>query len=157
MKQGRRQRTRRSRRGSTAPAFGRQAPRIGIVVAAVLVVAGCGGESDNESAFCDGMVRLAERMQGVDPSDPSTLEEYVVLLSDVEYPEDLQADATTAINEFEFLLIAAERAGGGAGGFGEAMQRTEVSASVDRAFRALVPIERRAQACEEYAPYVQPL
>lgn len=94
---------------------------------------------------------------GVDPSDPSTMEQYVALLSDVDYPESLQEDATTAITEFEFLLITAERAGGGANGFRQAMQRPEVSASIDRAFRALVPIEQRAQTCEEYAPYVEPL
>lgn len=85
------------------------------------------------------------------------MEEYVALLSDVECPESLQADATTAVTEFEFLLNEAERAGGGANGFGRAMQRPEVSAAVERAFRALVPIEQRAQTCEEYAPYVEPL
>lgn len=37
------------------------------------------------------------------------------------------------------------------------MQRPEVSAAIEWAFGALVPIEQRAQTCEEYAPYVEPL
>lgn len=58
------------------------------------------------------------------------MEEYVALLSDAEYSESLQEDATTAITEFDFLLNEAERAGGGANGIGQAMQRPEVSAAM---------------------------
>lgn len=98
------------------------------------------------------MVRLAERMQGVDPNDPSTMEEYVALLSDATTPRTSRLTQPLRSPSSSSSSTRLSALAGGANGFGQTMQRPELSAAVERAFPALAPIEERAQTCEEYAP-----